>query len=228
MKKILVLIIILFLSGCEGSGTSLNINSKDVQNLYKMANPFDDAMVLNLLYKNSGSFDNQYILAVAIQNYLNNYNETILYIPKDDVEKSIFTIFGNNISFYHDKAYLFNNGYCGFDYNQELEQYEMLHGCSGSMEEKFYRKIVDAVQKNDEIIIFEKSIYVYNDFLASDPQVTIYKNIINKDVILNYNSSSNDKLNISIDDYIEQASTYQYVFKKSGDDYIFESFKLVN
>lgn len=104
----------------------------------------------------------------------------------------------------------------------------MLHGCSGSMEEKFYRKIVDAVQKNDEIIIFEKSIYVYNDFLASDPQVTIYNNIINKDVILNYNSSSNDKLNISIDDYIEQASTYQYVFKKSGDDYIFESFKLVN
>ena len=32
----------------------------------------------------------------------------------------------------------------------------------------------------------------------------------------------------NIDDYIEQASTYQYVFKKSGDDYIFESFKLVN
>ena len=153
MKKILVLIIILFLSGCEGSGTPLDINSKDVQNLYKMANPFDDAMVLNLLYKNSESFDNQYILAVAIQNYLNNYNETVLYIPKDDVEKSIFTIFGNNISFYHDKTYLFNNGYCGFDYNQELEQYEMLHGCSGSMEEKFYRKIVDAIQKNDEIII---------------------------------------------------------------------------
>src|SRR5690625_214840 len=100
MKKILVLIIILLLSGCEGSGTPLDINSKDVQNLYKMANPFDDAMVLNLLYKNSESFDNQYILAVAIQNYLNNYNETILYIPKDDVEKSIFKIFGNNISFY--------------------------------------------------------------------------------------------------------------------------------
>ena len=101
MKKILMFIIILLLCGCEESSVSLNINSNDVQSLYQMANPFDDAMVLELLYKDFDSFDNQYILAVAIQNYLNNYSETIQYISKDDVEKNIFKIFGNNISFSH-------------------------------------------------------------------------------------------------------------------------------
>ena len=227
MKKILMFIIILLLCGCEETSVSLDINSKDVQSLYQMANPFDDAMVLELLYKDFDSFDNQYILAVAIQNYLNNYSETIQYIFKDDVEKNIFKIFGNNISFSHKKTYLFNNGYCGFDYNPKLERYEILPGCSGSMEAKFYRKIVDAVLKNDEIIIFEKSIYVYNDFLASNPHITIYNNIINKDIILNYSSNSNGELNININDYIDQASTYKYVFKKNGTDYIFESFHLI-
>lgn len=227
MKKILLFIFILLISGCSTSTKKLDINSSTIQNLYEMVSPEDDATVLKYLYENTDTFNNQYIISMALKNFISKEsepNKPIAHISKEDIEKNIYKIFGNNISFHHEKAYVLFNNYCGFNYNNEA--YELIPGCGGSSSEKFYRQIIEASKTEDKIIILEKSIYVYNDFDSSTPSITIYNNVTNKDIIKKSNSCTN--ININIDDYLDKASTYQYTFKKVGKDYIFASFDLVN
>lgn len=68
MKKLLLFIIILLISGCSTSTKKLDINSSTIQNLYEMVSPDlyemvspgDDATVLKYLYENTDTFNNQY------------------------------------------------------------------------------------------------------------------------------------------------------------------------
>ena len=70
--------------------------------------------------------------------------------------------------------------------------------------------------------------------IGSGNRITIPKqfmldnNIIDKKIISEYNLDSSNELSIDIEDYIDSASTYQYVFKKVDDRYIFESFNLLD
>ena len=226
MKKIVLFISILLLSGCGSSSENLDINSKQVQSLYQMVNPSEDADVLGYLYQSSDEFQNPYILATAFNYYLKNQNEKIEFISEEKITEMVHFIFGE-IPFYHEKVYLFNGDYCGFLYNDSLARYESLHGCDGNMYVKFYRKIIDAKKENDTIYIREKSFFVYNDWEAKDPYITVYNNITDKHVINRYPALPNGELNITINDYLDDASTYQYVFKKIQDRYIFSSINLI-
>lgn len=228
MKKLSLLIIILLITGCGNSSIELDINSEKVQSLYEMATPVEDATILKNLYEKPDVFENQYILSVSINNYLNEQNNFIETISQDIVEEYIYKIFGDDISFKHEKVYVLSGDYCGFDYNEELHEYESLHGCGGNMNEKFYRKITSATEVDDKIIILEKSLYVYYNFDFEISNVIIYNNIIDKKIISEYNLDSSNELSIDIEDYIDSASTYQYVFKKVDDRYIFESFNLLD
>lgn len=183
MRILLVFVIILLSTGCGSSSIKLNINSEKVQSLYNMATPIEDATILKNLYENPNTFENQYILSISINNYLNEQNEVIKSISKNIVEEYVYKIFGDNISVKHEKVYVLSGDYCGFDYNEELQQYEFLHGCSGNMNEKFYRKITSAIEEDDKIIILEKSLYVYYNFDSEISHITIYNNIIDRDII---------------------------------------------
>ena len=211
MRILLVFVIILLSTGCGSSSIKLNINSEKVQSLYNMATPIEDATILKNLYDNP-----------------NKQNEVIKSISKNIVEEYVYKIFGDNISVKHEKVYVLSGDYCGFDYNEELQQYEFLHGCSGNMNEKFYRKITSAIEEDDKIIILEKSLYVYYNFDSEISHITIYNNIIDRDIIQTYDVDSQKNMDINIDDYLDHASTYQYVFKKVEDHYIFDHFTLLD
>lgn len=228
MRILVIFIMILLSTGCGSSSIKLDINSEEVQSLYEMATPSDDATILKNLYGNPNAFENQYILSISINNYLNEQNEVIKSISKNIVEEYVYKIFGDNISVKHEKVYVLSGDYCGFDYNEELQQYEFLHGCSGNMNEKFYRKITSAIEEDDKIIILEKSLYVYYNFDSEISHITIYNNIIDRDIIQTYDVDSQKNMDINIDDYLDHASTYQYVFKKVEDHYIFDHFTLLD
>ena len=221
MRILVIFIMILLSTGCGSSSIKLDINSEEVQSLYEMATPSDDATILKNLYGNPNAFENQYILSISINNHLNEQNEFIESISKDIVEEYVYKIFGDNISFKHDNVYVLSGGHGGFDYNENLQQYEFLHGCGGNMNEKFYRKITSAIEEDDKIIILEKSLYVYYDFDSEISHITIYNNITDKKIIKIYDIKPGESMGINIDDYLDEASTYQYVFKKVDGRYIF-------
>ena len=206
----------------------LDINSSLVQDLYNLINPSNDANVLKELYENSGLTD-KYILNIGITSYLKEYpNADKLIIPKANIEKSIHSVLGYNVTFTHQDVYTLNDYGCGYNYDNATEQYKLIAGCGGNQFESFQRKIVDAIEMNNIIQITEKSIYIYNDWNDYSSKIYIYSNYDQKDLLDYIETSSSDNYNIEINNYIDKASTYIYTFHKQNGKYIFDSLKRVN
>ena len=225
MKKILLLFLGLFMiSGCGNK--NLDIHSKLVQDLYSMVNPTEDGLILSDFYQNGG-LSNNYMLTVALSDYIREQNENVKVISKHEIDKRVESIFGIE-EVKHQKTYLLFDRYCGFTYNNVLEQYELILGCGGDMNQSFVRKLVRAREERGNIILTEKSIYVYQDWNTDYSHVTIYNNVVQKEEIDKFDNDSITELDINIDDYINYASTYEYTFEKVDDRYIFKGIKLVN
>lgn len=225
MKKILLLFLGLFMfSGCGNK--NLDIHSELVQDLYKEVNPTEDGLILSDLYENGGLSDN-YMLVVALSDYIRDQDVNVEVISKEDVDRRIVSIFGKE-EVKHQRTYLLFDEYCGFSYNSDLEQYELIPGCGGDMYQNFVREIVSAREEGDNIIITEKSLYVYWDWDIDYSHVTIYNNVVQKEKIDEFDHDPTVELNINIDDYIDRASTYEYTFERVDDHYIFKGVKLVD
>lgn len=224
MKKILLLFLGLFMvSGCGSK--NLDIHSELVQDLYNMINPTEDGLILSDLYQNGG-LSNNYMLVVALSDYISEQDENVEVISKDEVDQRIESIFGDE-EVEHQRTYLFFDGYCGFTYNDDLEQYEFIPGCGGDMYQIFVREIISAREEGKNVIITEKSLYVYRDWDEDYSHVTIYNNVVQKEVIDEFDNDPAVELDINLDDYIDYASTYEYTFERVDDHYIFKGVKLV-
>jgi len=206
----------------------LDINSELVQSLYQMVNPSQDATILKGLYEKE-EISNDYILSIGINHYIkSNHLEHPEIIKKEEVEKSIHETLGYNINFTHQEVFMLVQNICKYAYDSELEIYELISGCGGNFYEAFRRKIISSTKNQDEIIITEKLIYIYNDWDDIISKRFIY-NDYNKEKLLDYIvTSSSDSIYIKIEDYLNEASTYQYHFKKQGDHYIFKKINRID
>lgn len=202
----------------------LDINSDLVQNLYKKVNPSDNFMILDLLYKEPGKPKNAFYISAGLKYYIDN-NGFKEEISEKEIANSIYEIFGDNLTFYHERAYILKDTYCGYDYNKNLNRYEFLSGCSGSYD-SMERKIVKATKEKDYLYIYEKSIYIIHDIGIDGAHYTIYNNIKDLKELAQITEKNGD-YNIKIDDYLEESSTYKYVFKKVKDNYIFDHLEFV-
>lgn len=235
LKKLLMIVLLLGIiiipAACQNKAKKLDINSVLVQSLYKKVNPSVDGNILTKLYKKPGEFNNDYILTTAIKMYIDNHNsQSVETITKKDLENNIYQIFGKEITFEHHTVYVFFDSYCMFRYDKNKELYTLDGGCGGNTNEYFYRKIVEATESAKELTIYEKCIYVYyewEDGTIDYGHVSIYNNLNDKKLIKSYEQNSNDQLKINIDDYLEEASTYKYVFEKVDNNYIFKNIELI-
>ena len=200
----------------------LDINSSTVQELYKMANPSDDASLLKFLYSSDELPDN-YKIAMGIMAYIKDHGEDES-ISSNDVSTYVKKTLGDTSYKDHD-TYIFTGDICGYFYDETTSSYSFITGCGGNEYESFYRKIVSAKKDGDTITIDEKSIYVYNNFDETSNKVFVY-NDYNQDDLLNYFETSDD-YTINIDDYLDSATTYEYTFVKSGNSYVFKSIKSI-
>lgn len=204
----------------------LDINSDFVNYLYERVNPSTDASILKGLYRDK--FSNDYILSVGIVNLIREKNlRDEEYISQKDVEEEIHKILGYNISFTHQDVYVystdeFGKGTCGYWYRPNAKQYQLMHGCGGNWFEFFRRKLISAEKKENFVYLTEKSIYFYNDWDDYSSKRYVYSNY-NKEKLLDYiEKPSSEIYQIELDNYLQDATTYTYVFKKNNDDYILE------
>ncbi len=205
----------------------LSIDSPLIKNLYNSVQASNDALVLKHLYTEE-SFDNDYILAVGMKNYLQNQNTLITTVSTNDLKKNVQAIFGKDINFHNADFYLLFDNYCGFNYDAKNEVYNIISGCDGDMFNHFYRQIDSAEKENNLIKIREKSLYVYNEWDENSSYIWIYDNLDKKNLIDSFAKNLEEDYQNYFDVYKDKASTYEYVFEKEEDNYIFKYIKRVN
>ena len=224
---IILIIIALFwlrFNKAKTNTKKLDINSDLVQDLYTKVNPSNDGTILNLMYTSPGKFVNQYVLATGIHNIIKDEEFIVKLITEDELKNSIKRVFGKDIAFNHEDVYILNNLYCGYKYNNDSRNYEFLAGCDGDTNNYYFREIVEAFENKDELVILEKSIYVYYDWSEGYNYVYVYNNAFDRKIINEYSGKLDE---IKFIDYEDKASTYKYVFRKVNGKYIFKSLELV-
>lgn len=216
----------------------LDISSSLVQDLSKMINPSNEGSLISELYTEK-ALSNSYILAVGAMNYIrkNVSKESeavkklmlVVNIPDEDLKQSIYEIFGE-VNYEKENFYVFNHEYgvCGFTYNKELDQFESLNGCDGTEGTRISRKIISARKENNHIYIVEKTVFIYADFGINDTiDCYIYSDFNKKNLIAYIKTDRTKGIPLSIEPYIEHASSYEYIFEKIGDHYIFKEIKKI-
>lgn len=213
----------------------LDVETELVQDLYKMVNFSNDAVVLNHLYSDKGIPD-AYKIGMGINQYLKNKEpipvtnslDLLSYIPANLVDANIKYVLGD-ISYQKQDAQLMISDYCVFFYNKELDRYEYKGGCGGSVFEFYYRKIDSAYKVNDRLYIKEKMFYLYDDWDDYISKKTVYSNPDRNNVLDYLETDSTGDYVIDKEKYIDKGSTYLYEFKKvdNNNHYIFLGIKRV-
>lgn len=208
---------------------SIDIDTDFIKTLYNKVNPSNDANVVKEMFRDTKKFSNKYLIATGLLNVIKEkeyLNEE--YISDTDVENSIKKIFGDNITFTHEDAYIlgqdiYQEGVCGYWYRSESKNYQLMHGCGGNQTESFRRKLISARKDREYIYLKEKSIYIYHEWDIGIPsEAHIYNNVNQEKLIYSMKIEANEPCVVNIEDYIDEASTYVYVFKKVNDNYILE------
>ncbi len=207
---------------------NIDIDSDFVYNLYYKVNPSNDISILKGMYE-TDKFSNDYILTTGIENLVRkNHLRLTEFLDVEEIEKEIHQIFGTNVTVNHHKIYMFSsdefkNGTCGYTYLPNAKKYQLIHGCGGNANEFMLRKLVSAEKEGDQILLKEKSIYYLDDWNDYVSKIYVYNNY-NREKLLDYiEKESTTPSNFSLEDYINEASTYVYVFKKEKENWILKS-----
>lgn len=215
---------ILFFHSTEDRSQSLDITSDFVQDLYQTAVPNENEYILNQLY-NHDTFTNEYKLSTSIMALLKKMNiEDVsdISLNATDIENIAKEIFGQDVKLKHQKLmFMFQNA-CGFEYDEQKRQYHSFSGCGGIQVEYFYRKLIKAEENKNKIILTERIVYSYTDLVLERTDTFIYNNS-RQDKMLDFkqiNLSEFDKDELA--SYIDSGSTYELIFEKENDHYIFK------
>ena len=209
--------------------SDVSVTDSVVTSLYEMVNPSDDVVSLYDLYQKE-TFTNEYILGCAIVLYYKDHPNTTGDISSQEVSLYVQRIFGD-ISYENSSGFVANPLVSSFTYDASSDTYHCALAGGGSNTESIKREIVSAKKSDTEYIITEKSIVIFEDNLGkeeSEYSLSIYDDVSHTNLIDTISFSGDEKPSISIQDYIDQASTYEYHFEFNGENFVFKSFQKVN
>lgn len=212
----------------EAIYTDVLVTDPAVTTLYDMVNPSDDVVSLYDLYQRE-VFTNEYILGCAIVMYYKDHPNTNGEISSNDVSLYVKRIFGD-IAYENSSGFVANSLVSSFSYDTNSDTYHCALAGGGSNTESIERKIVLAKKSDTEYIITEKSIVIYEDNLGKEEEkysLSIYDDVSHTNLLDTISFSGNVRPSISIQDYMDQASTYEYHFEFNGENFVFRSFKKV-
>lgn len=211
---VIIIILIIYFVILLKRGILLKEDNPIVKELYQMSHPSKEVSVLNELYQENG-FTNKYILAVGMKNYLKDYTKES--VNKQELEKSIYDIFGDSIIFTNEDFDLHSNGICGYTYNKDTHTYEQLIECSENKNESYEQKIMSTNKVGNKIIIREKVL-----FLVKEDKTFVYTSFDKKDLIAEIENDLYEK-----EDYIDKGCTYEYTFISTNKNYILQDVHII-
>ena len=202
----------------------LPLDSSLVKELDQMSHPSEDALLLKELYEKN-TISDSYRIEVGVNAYLKKQKETPEFLSKETVLNSVNTIFAVD-TIEHQSVYLLNAYGCGYKFQNNT--YEHILGCDGDQFSSFKRKIVAATKNENTLTITEKVIYIYNDWDDTKNKVSIYNNAQKEKLLDYFETPSIEELQVNIEAYLDQASTYIYTFQKQNDAYIWIGFSPID
>ncbi len=159
--------------------------------------------------------NNSYLLQIGLQNIFQNQE----YITLEDVQNEI----KNKTSI----TTLTPHSICGYQYLSLNKIFIKQNDCNQNINYGFLTKITGAKENETTLIIEEKSVYYTLDNEDNRNSLIVYKNTKQQDILFGINSTLNDNSYLNIDNYIDKAEGYQYIFQKKNKEYIFKEIKKI-
>ena len=116
-----------------------------------------------------------------------------------------------------------------FTYDENTNTYQCRKESVENNTEFMVRKVIAAKKTRTDYIITEKSIVVAPDHkeMPEESSLTIYDDVSHSNTLDVISYTSEDYPTVSIENYIDQAETYEYHFTFDGENFVLKSFQKV-
>ena len=227
---IIVLIIVSFIAylifnkpeAKEESFEEISVNDVLVDEVFKSVDAGSNYDFQDETYK-KGTFSNQYILGLAISRYYLD-NPTTKDVNESIIDAYVKKIFGK-ITYAHESGYFLTSSLCKFTYDKGMHSYKINTECNHNDSTNILKKRTKAYKTATVLYVQEK--IVVTEKVKSDDETM---NLINvyKDINKNDKITTVEEKNIKMDDYLEEAETYEYKFEFDGESFVFKEIKKIN
>ena len=207
--------------------TEVLVNDNIVTSLYNMVNPSDEVTLLYDRY-HSLTFTDEYILGCALALYDEENSGLNQTLSADDVLLYVHKIFGD-ISYENTSGSFTSDHFTTFTYDENTNTYQCRKESVENNTEFMVRKVIAAKKTRTDYIITEKSIVVAPDHkeIPEESSLTIYDDVSHSNTLDVISYTSEDYPTVSIENYIDQAETYEYHFTFDGENFVLKSFQKV-
>lgn len=212
----------------EEQTEKLSLTSEEVNTLYSYLTPLKEKLVMTDA-KNAKDLTDEEQLALSLMLLKEEDFKTTEDTKSNEydlkrvlLEEASMKILGHKVTHqdmknpYYIKLSKNLEGKVTMDYDSLAEKYKVTF-TKEEKRENYLTKLVNATKKGKDIILEEKVIYI----LKEEENTQIYSNWRMSSLIEESKTES-----IQIDDYLKDASTVYYTFRKENDSYQFQSSKI--
>lgn len=235
ISALVILLYFLFPKKEEKKNFYQNISIEDavVKKLYDLANPSNNVTSILDVYKKE-VFSNEFILGtsfVALLKENPNHNNVI---TEEELNVYINKIFGN-VTYAHSTGFIVSPELCNFKYDKTNHNYTISKGCEEKNSMRLEKKLISAKKSDTEYILTEKVILLKSDYdLVKDTEQElaslkiygdVFENKLINEIIYKWDTQKEPK--IKIEDYLNEAATYEYYFTFDGNSFIYKNIQKV-
>ena len=206
----------------EESFEEISVNDVLVDEVFKSVDAGSNYDFQNETYK-KGTFSNQYILGLAISRYFLD-NPTTKDVSESIIDAYVKKIFGK-ITYAHESGYFLTSSLCKFTYDKGMHSYKINTECNHTASTNILKKRIKAYKTATVLYVQEK--IIVTEKVKSDDETM---NLINvyKDINKNDKITTVEEKDIKMDDYLEEAETYEYKFEFDGESFVFKEINKIN
>lgn len=206
----------------EASFEEISVNDVLVEEVFKSVDAGSNYDFQDEVYK-KGTFSNQYILGLAISHYFLD-NPNTYEVNETTVDAYVKKIFGT-ITYAHESGYFLTSSLCKFTYDKVTHSYKINTECNHVATTNILKKRIKAYKTATVLYVQEKIIVTENTQSYDETMslTNVYKDINKNDKI-----ATVEEKEVKMDDYLEEAETYEYKFEFDGESFVFKEIKKIN
>ena len=189
----------------------INVNEPYIKEVYQNIKINNNKEEFN--FYNTQQMSNDYLLLMGLQN--SGKTQISLTELKD--------FLSNKVSY----KTLVPHSTSSYDYLSDLAIFKKNNNVDTPYNYGFLKKLVSAKENETTLILTEKSVYYMYSLEDDIYTLSVYKNLTQKELLYQINTSFAIDPYLNIEAYLEDAQEYEYIFEKEKDNYLFKELKKI-